>query len=247
MLYFKYRDWENKNHQKIITENSIYMASPRNFEDEKDCNLPEIFPSIVELLNFLWTNSFSHSQYCILSSEDRHKNIIDWVRESPAFDPYGKGKVLSDEFKQEYYDRFGVLSLTKRSNNTKMWEKYGADHKGFCVGLDNALLELVVGGAGEVQYYEKLPAIKLLVDNTLTEHVKQVYSKTTEWSFEEEYRCHKMWNHKATTEERNIKLLPFTIKEVIIGESMNEKDMLDIISKVKQYQPQAKITIEGES
>lgn len=41
-ILYKYRDWDDENHRKILHENSIYLASPKSFEDNMDCNLPEV-------------------------------------------------------------------------------------------------------------------------------------------------------------------------------------------------------------
>ena len=51
-ILYKYRNWSNPLHQKILKENKIFLASPRDFEDIYDCNIPEKFPSKDELYDF---------------------------------------------------------------------------------------------------------------------------------------------------------------------------------------------------
>lgn len=51
-ILYKYRDWDNELHKKVLLENKLYLASPKDFEDIFDCNLPEKFPRKDELYNF---------------------------------------------------------------------------------------------------------------------------------------------------------------------------------------------------
>lgn len=48
-ILYKYRDWNNVFHKKILTENRVYFSSPSKFEDQYDCHLTEIFPQKCEL------------------------------------------------------------------------------------------------------------------------------------------------------------------------------------------------------
>ena len=40
-ILYKYRNWDNELHKKVLTDNILYMASPRDFEDIHDCNFPK--------------------------------------------------------------------------------------------------------------------------------------------------------------------------------------------------------------
>lgn len=40
-VLYKYRTWNDANHKKVLNENSLYMASPRKFDDIKDCRVPQ--------------------------------------------------------------------------------------------------------------------------------------------------------------------------------------------------------------
>lgn len=41
-ILYKYRNWDNELHKKVLTDNILYMASPRDFEDIHDCNILKI-------------------------------------------------------------------------------------------------------------------------------------------------------------------------------------------------------------
>lgn len=61
-VIYKYRDWDNPNHQKILQENKIFLSSPRDFEDNMDCNVPEEFPKKKELYDFFFKKSKKKNQ-----------------------------------------------------------------------------------------------------------------------------------------------------------------------------------------
>jgi hypothetical protein len=40
-IVYKYRSWNDSNHKKVITENSLFLASPKLFNDPFDCKIPD--------------------------------------------------------------------------------------------------------------------------------------------------------------------------------------------------------------
>lgn len=52
-----------------------------------------------------------------------------------------------------------------------------------------------------------------------------------------------MWSHDVTNEERNLLMPEGTIEEVIIGDRMPNEEKEDLKQCVKQYQPQAIVSI----
>ena len=39
-ILYKYRDWGNPYNKKLLTDNEVYFASPREFNDPLDCAIP---------------------------------------------------------------------------------------------------------------------------------------------------------------------------------------------------------------
>jgi hypothetical protein len=37
---YKYRDWQDKNHRRVISHQEVFFASPNSFEDKLDCKNP---------------------------------------------------------------------------------------------------------------------------------------------------------------------------------------------------------------
>lgn len=237
---YKFRSWTNNNHKKIIIENKIYFASPKSFEDEKDCNPIEVVPDELFIRSFYEQKSIElHPD---LNEEDRIKEVQEFFEQCPMLDP-NKLPTILRETREAYYNQFGVLSLTENIDNDAMWNKYADDYRGVCIKFNTEKLMSIAGGGGKVIYCDNLPKVVLLKDDTLTEHIKRVYYKENKWMFEEEYRAHKMWAHGVTNEERNLLMPEGTIEEVIIGYRMPNEEKEDLIKYVNQYQPQAIISI----
>lgn len=239
VILYKYRCWNNCLHKKILTENKLYMASPKDFEDIYDCNIPEKFPTKDELYDFFINKAQRDNPQW--TRQEKRKFAREWAKKSPLANPNTLSKLI-DDFNQEFNNRFGVLSMTADCNNDEMWRKYADDYQGVCIGFDTKLLFECVGGGGEVQYVEKLPIIDFAKDDFKQKHIKNIFYKEEKWSFEKEYRLHKIWEHNATTEERNIELPKNCIVKIILGKNMalHTKDEIKKLARIKH--PNAKIT-----
>jgi hypothetical protein len=42
-VLYKYRNWTDENHKKMLKENELFFASPRSFNDPFDCKIPVNF------------------------------------------------------------------------------------------------------------------------------------------------------------------------------------------------------------
>lgn len=237
-ILYKYRDWNNSFHKKVLLNNSLYLASPKTFEDIFDCNVPEKFPTKGELYDFFLAKSKKDNPYGKRQEDRRFARY--WSVYSPLANPSQLKKMI-ENFNQEFNDRFGVLSLTANCHNDDMWKKYSNEHKGVCIGFDTKLLFECIGGGGEVQYVDSLPTIDFVNDDFRTKHIKNIFCKEKKWEFEQEYRLHKMWKENITDNERNIKLSNECIVEILLGKSMSEEDKDEVKKIAKEKYPKAKI------
>ncbi len=231
-ILYKYRDWENDYHKEVLTNSALYLASPRSFEDIKDCKVPEKFPKRQKLYKFFLEKSKKDNPTW---SRKAHKQFaIYWSKHSPLANPQKLQKLL-DKFNDEFNNRFGGLSMTANKENEEMWNKYANGRKGFCVGYDTNMLFKYVGGGGPVQYADELPTIDFIKDDFTTKHVKNIFYKERKWDFEEEYRLHTMWPQTATIEQRNITLPKECVVEIILGKFMpkESKEEIKKIARVK--------------
>lgn len=239
-LLYKYRDWKNPDHQRILRENRIYSASPASFEDYKDCSGPEDFPKGVELFKLFWKLSYLMGINTNIVS--RIKWLLHMYRTSPLANPSLLPECI--RYNKEYFNaRVGILSLTANAHSHVMWEKYGANNKGVCFGLDKKKLFSVFNSGGPIVYTDTLPVIHYFMDSGKVQHIKRVFYKERKWSFEEEYRFCKILasSNLQSVEWRNILMPEGTIREIIFGKDMDPSDKEEIRNLAKRYQPDARI------
>ena len=238
-ILYKYRDWCNVLHKQIVTEGKLYLASPRDFEDVFDCNIPEKFPEGKRELNNLFLNK-AKNEHPLWSRQEKREYARYWSKRSPLANPTLKNKTL-EYIRQEDYDSFGILSMTEDCNNDEMWQKYANEHKGFCVGLDAAQLENHTSGSGRINYVEKLPILDFANDSIKTKVLTNILYKEDKWSFEKEYRLFKRWDHRVRTEERIIKIPDNCIIEIILGKNMSDQNKEEIKELVRNRHPHTTI------
>lgn len=114
-----------------------------------------------------------------------------------------------------------------------MWEKYGDNGKGFCVGYDPLVLFNHLGGGGIVNYVDELPKVMPEPFHTRElQMVYQLYYKEKKWSFEEEYRTHKFRPIPMTNGDRTILVPPEAFKEIIMGKNMGAELKADLINNI---------------
>ncbi|CAD0003237.1 DUF2971 domain-containing protein [Flavobacterium salmonis] len=157
-IVYKYRKWDDIFQKTIITEKTVFMAKPTDFEDKKDCKLLKRYD--------LMTNQDIFNKYVDLSKEanptwsrQQHRQHAKTMSKNS---PMKNRNYIKDRQEQDFLEfdrRFGVLSLTANPSNLKMWNKYSDDGKGFCVGFNPKIMFSFLGGGGKVIYHEKLPDI----------------------------------------------------------------------------------------
>ena len=233
-IVYKYRDWNNKWHKTILVEQLVYLASPDSFEDKLDCNIPVRYDLLTEkeILKIYFEQSKSlHPKW------DRKEHRIfarDWQ----------KKKLLSDLEKinenreislQKFNRKYGVLCLTEDPTNNEVWEKYSANHKGFCVGFNTKELfrdTSKFGLQGHVEYVEELPTLTYY-DDYIKRGTINTLHKLNHWSFEKEYRVSKINEEPINDDWRSVHIDNDYFLEIIFGKDMDEKHKEEIIEITK--------------
>ena len=234
-ILYKYRSFHNKRHQNILLKRELYLASPNDFEDKKDCNLDVNIPPREQLFNEYMKhlppelrNAPVEKQ--IIYARDMEKNGL--------FAHPEELRIEEDIINTEQNRQRGVLSLTKRWDNEYMWENYGDRQCGFCVGFNTkALIDTnQFGGGGEVIYYEELP--QLSCDRPVAYNIADnLLAKKIEYENEEEYRLLKIWNHIPTIAERTIVIPSNCFECIIMGKEMTESDKVEMRRIQMAYLP----------
>lgn len=238
---YKYRTWKDPNHQKILSERTVFMAPPTGFEDKKDCKILKRYDLITDDQIYSKYYESSKKMNTAWNDKQHHEFAQDWFKKSPLHDKEHI-KQLQEKHFLEFDKRFGVLSLTANPLKNEMWEKYSDNYAGICVGFDSSKMFPRLGGGCQVAYYDVLPDI-LESHTQLEEAHIQAYSKERKWEFEDEYRTQTFSYEPLTIKQRCVILPKECYKHIFFGMNISTEDKNAVIEvcnkedlKVSYYQ-----------
>ena len=174
--YYKYGTFDKiERLRPMICESRFYFASPEELNDPSDCKTIVADHSEQEIVEFLIK---ANRRFYGDSRSD------GYIREGiKKFGPATLLEEMTRGFNKIMGTRFGVFSLARRPNNMALWAKYADGHKGYCLEFSGLRR---FANVYEVRYATKLPlALKLEAD---PEQADFLYTKSSEWSNEEEAR-----------------------------------------------------------
>lgn len=222
---YKYRDWNNKLHRRIISKQEIYFAKPSEFNDPFDGNIPvrwdlmtyeDCVNKNMEILNIRHKNK---DQNLVRKEAERI------TAEKTLWHPEKMVKEGSEQI-AKWKSILGLFSLSSIPDNILMWSHYSNNHTGFLVGLKtNSLIQDCDSDFIEPITYQKQYPLISGDDDVTQQFYKKFFSKSDLWSYEEEWRISK--NH---IQNRVVKLKKNTIVQVILGCRMNARDEERIIN-----------------
>lgn len=213
--FYKYGTFSKMERVKpMLCENKFYFACPSQLNDPSDCRNKVQDHSEEEIEEFLVK---ANRQFYGASRGD------DYVKKGiKKFGPQTLLEEISKQFNKIMDSRYGVFSLAKRPDNMSLWAKYADDHKGYCLEFSDLSRFSYVY---EVMYFEKIPlSLSLEIDPLQAEFL---FTKSTEWSNEEEARI--------LTKSPGFQVLPKnSVKSIIIGELCDEYNEKAVISWIQE-------------
>ncbi len=236
-VLYKYRDWNNLYHKKILTENQIFFSSRIGFNDPFDASIPFRYDEKEMTPDNIFKKLYETGKEFMpdLSDEELIQKCYE-QQNSGIFEKGTYWKNQYDNFVEKVNNTFGILSLTTKNSNLLMWSHYANSHRGFCIGFNTEkLFKLTRGTIGPVIYDNKMPFVPLF-DREIEGITKLLNTKSKEWEYEDEYRMVKSLSANKTFEfEENL------IEEVILGLNMDDKNKTEVIDIVKQKFPETKL------
>src|SRR6185312_6785048 len=155
---YKYRNWNNKEHQTIIKERKVFFSPPSKVEDQLDCRNSARFDLLTKKQKVDLYRFRLKKDNPTMSRQQARNDARKWAKKGPLNSKKHLDQIADEDFK-EFDSIFGVLSLTANPKSKEMWESYGNVHKGFCVGFNPKVAFQYFGGGGKVKYVTQLPAI----------------------------------------------------------------------------------------
>jgi Protein of unknown function (DUF2971) len=236
-ILYKYRDWRNSYNKKVLTDNELYFATPREFNDPFDCAIPFQYDES----DLTEENIFKK---CLLLARHANPKLDESKLHQIAFESQRQGLIFDehhvesqDKLRKEHFNRdFGILSLTMKRDNFLMWSHYSNSHSGFCVGFNSRRLFDQSGGQlGPVFYKEEFPKFGLF-DNGTEHFIKYAYHKSKIWEYEAEYRL-----LRPIKTGKIVKVTNDTIDEIILGNKMKFDDKQEILKLAATKFPNARV------
>jgi hypothetical protein len=226
---YKYRDWNNKYHRKLISKQELYFPKPSEFNDPFDGNIPVRW----DLLSFEDCYEKNLELMSIALKGEDENRVKKFVREQTELKKLWHPDKLKRETSEQLdkWDKIiGLLSLSSTRDNILMWSHYSMNHSGFVVGFDTQSMasDYNFEWIEPMNYQFKYPLISGNDDSSLQFH-KKFYYKSNLWEYEQEWRI--SINH---IEKRTVRIKPSTISEIIIGCKMDIKATNQIVKLSKQ-------------
>ncbi len=241
-ILYKYYSWAKEYHKRALTLNTIYFASPREFNDPFDCKINARYDlltdeQLMEIANSLLTRNDQRP----ISEEEVKRSYVaiqsgDFRKPSNLTASYER----MDKVKES---RIGLFCLSELNDNLLMWSHYGAAHAGFCIGYDTSLLdkhfERLFRDDGllvklfPVQYMECWPKNEIFVkEKDIEKYMLPILTtKAKDWDYEKEHRY-------IITDKTDIQysIPKEAIAEVILGCRMSESDRAEIKAIIQGWE-----------
>lgn len=233
-ILYKYRSWDNKYHKKILTENQLYLASPKDFNDPFDCRITSnyrIFNTNEKRTKYVDSLIHKHKKEILKRKdkiEDVRLNMLDRFVSNPALFQEEQDE-LAHQLTENHY---GVLSLSARWDSLLMWSHYGDFHKGFCIGFNELKLRKsgFFGSGGMVTYNNQFPSIDPMKTRDMSQVLRKILTKSKDWEYESEYRLTKLFYPGTPSgKDRQVVVPDEYIEQIILGIHITEENKSEIL------------------
>lgn len=249
-VLYKYRNWGDELHRKILTDGQIYFPSPAKLNDPFDSTIDPVFELLRRSEALRRAQMMFRREERIWSGTRVRKEAQRAVKAG-----FGSSPDSMATFKAEFLKRrvteFGIFSLSATIDSNLLWSHYAKEHTGFCVGfsteritaaLNEWAYQLQIGVmAGErVRYESKYPRWNVW-DHIGMPHieafkeliVKSVTRKSSEWSHEREYRY--IIFGRVLAGCRKARVPVDAMREVYLGCKMLKQHQAQIVECIRRY------------
>lgn len=236
-ILYKYRDWNNSNHKKLLENRELYFASIDQFNDPFDGTIPFRYDAkeLTEDNIFEKYRQITKREYPNWTEEQIHKHCFDYQQRGHFHDE----KFLEDfeaDTSEQTNNNYGIVCLCKEKNNFLLWSHYANSHTGFCIGFNKLLLyEDTEAQFAHMNYQENLPTLNLF-DNPFEVSRKLIGTKSKIWEYENEYRL-----TKISSARKVVFLRKETIVEIILGYKMSQQEKFKLLKFIGKEYPHANV------
>ncbi len=240
---YKYRDWDDQNHKKLLTQNEIYFTSAKQFNDPFDSTILLRY-DLLEDAHFL---ELYKKHIKMQNPQLKDEAIEDLAKKEMSKGLYKDPNHLKrhyDYVQEKRYKDFGIFSCSEIHNSILMWSLYSNSHEGFCVGFNaekmKTFFEKISVSLGvviehhEVEYVKDYPILnpsEMTIEQIV---LKALIIKAANWEYEKEHRFILMKHPSFHLKERNIRIQSGIICKVILGCNMPALQRREIIGLLRE-------------
>jgi len=165
-----------------LKNGKIYFSVPSQFNDPFDCSLPISLDLRVESLNKFRARFLQRKNLPELGTKQ-----LSEMSDTSLFELLQRTmhEILGKTLKGK-----GVSCFSSDFDNLLMWSHYGSKHTGFCLEFDTTFEPF--NKARKVRYVEHFPKLNaeaMVVDGNYDHVIELLHTKSTAWSYENEWRC----------------------------------------------------------
>lgn len=233
---YKYRCWTDPLHKRLVTDNELYFASARDFNDPFDSTVSLDYGSRSDSEHFAIMRKHVEADNPGLT-EDQIDSLTRTAYEKGLFRDESHTKRTDESWLKYIYEKFGICTLSELRDNILLWSHYADSHKGFCVGLNviklHEFMRSHFNRTGElldhlrVIYFGDYPNYNPLEIDSNVSAPLCLATKAGDWRYEREHRLVLIDHIKPVRLDEGI------IDEVIMGCRMTPQNCTDIMRALR--------------
>jgi hypothetical protein len=237
---YKYRDWTNKFHKKLITNREVFFPPAVGLNDPFDSQRNFDWEELLDPEKHKQYNEIASkrvAQIHNLSEQERIKFMNEGLEQKMNHERI-KEMELSVEEKDGWMNKLaGTFTTSLINNSILLWSHYADSHRGFSVGLDTKLILDSIKHGGDCQFADYNPKLELIsmLDDIITELGRKTFAKYEVWGYEFEFRilAGQLKSHKIFPP-------PEAFKEIIFGINTSGSDKAEIKHRARKQIPSVK-------
>lgn len=206
-----------------IVDGTLKLGSPLAFNDPFDCYpAAEIIGSGPELIRKLRRSFYTEGG--VVGRRVRHERAKLVAKNRSEM---GMDDLLESALEATLVNTH-VVCFAERWDNLLMWSHYAQSHAGVCIQYTRQGVSKLIAAALPVHYDDERPVIDLFGDNPAIKMRKILYTKSTVWDYEKEWRL-------VLHQHDPVQQLPAgTVSSVYLGAKMNPVQRQSVIEMCRE-------------
>ena len=240
---YKFRNWDDNLHKRILTHSELYLSSCDKFKDPFECRIPVRYDTATESQLEEIIKKHLKVENPSISRQELRYEIRELFKKKNFKNIEEQIKIQHEYRKKE----FGICSFTTSLNNIVLWSLYANSHKGFCVCFDflkmQSFIERIYNtnkiliDLYPISYSNDFPeynAYELLDQDDFI--VRPLITKSKDWSYENEYRL-----ISITHVDYPLSFDPDVLDSIYLGCLISKKNEDEILTQLKLKNSKIKV------